>query len=138
MLRDKDALTKHCNNLTRRQIQFQHEIRRKELQYEWLQEKLRNYLAERKKESSASMEIVGRLKQQSPTTPKSKAKKDEAANKTGLSKKSTARGPKLDETMVKMIVTAYEEKQKELVAENKDLQEALNSIRVSPIILRLV
>ena len=66
MMRDRDALQKHCNNLTRRQIQFQHEIRRKELQYEWLQEKLRNYLAERKRESSASMEIVGLLRQQVP------------------------------------------------------------------------
>lgn len=66
MTRDRDTLQKNCNNLTRRQIQFQHEIRRKELQYEWLQEKLRNYLAERKRESSASMEIVGRFRQQSP------------------------------------------------------------------------
>lgn len=74
MIRDRDALQKHCNNLTRRQIQFQHEIRRKELQYEWLQEKLRNYLAERKRESTASMEIVGRLRQQSPQQSKEKNK----------------------------------------------------------------
>ena len=50
--------------------------------------------------------------------------------RNGNSKKGSARGPKLDETMVKMIVTAYEEKQKELMAENEDLQEALNTIRV--------
>ena len=50
--------------------------------------------------------------------------------RNGNPKRSANRGPKLDETMVKMIVTAYEEKQKELMAENEDLQEALNGIRV--------
>lgn len=135
MNRDKDALQRQCNNLSRQQIQFQHEIRRKELQYEWLQEKLRNYLAERKRESSASMEIVGKLRRQQSPQPKERSKlvskiDDIMPGRNGNSKKSFQRGgPKLDETMVKMIVTAYEEKQKELMAENQDLQEALNSIR---------
>ena len=74
MVRDRDALQKHCNNLTRRQVQFQHEIRRKELQYEWLQEKLRNYLAERRRDFTASMEIVGMLRQQAPQQQKDKNK----------------------------------------------------------------
>lgn len=135
MNRDKDALQRQCNNLSRQQIQFQHEIRRKELQYEWLQEKLRNYLAERKRESSASMEIVGKLRRQQSPQPRERNKlvskiDDIMPGRNGNSKKGLQRGgPKLDETMVKMIVTAYEEKQKELMAENQDLQEALNGIR---------
>lgn len=128
LVRDRENLQKECTALNHRQIQFQHEIRRKELQYEWLQEKLRRYLAERKRESETSMEIVGRFrKHQPPQKEKNKitSKLDEL--KQGSSK--GGRQPKLDESMVKMIVTAYEEKQKELLAENNDLQTALNNVR---------
>eukprot|EP00210_Caulerpa_lentillifera_P008720 g8318.t1 len=129
LLRDKENLQKECNALTQRQIQFQHEIRRKELQYEWLQDKLRRYLAERKRESETSMEIVGRLRKQNhPQHNKGKITSKFDDSKSTASK-STNRLPKLDESMVKMIVTAYEEKQKELQSENEDLQTALNNVR---------
>lgn len=131
LIRDRDSLQKECNNLSQRQIQFQHEIRRKELQYEWLQEKLRRYLAERKKESETSMEIVGRLRKQRRQSERGRiaSKLDDLMPGRNSVSSQSNRMPKLDESMVKMIVTAYEEKQQELIAENKDLQNALNSVR---------
>eukprot|EP00210_Caulerpa_lentillifera_P001208 g1164.t1 len=131
LIRDRDNLQKECNNLSQRQIQFQHEIRRKEVNYEWLQEKLRKYLADRKKESEASMEIVGRLRKQRPQTDKGKiaSKLDELIPGRSNSANKMTRMPKLDESMVKMIVSAYEEKRQELLAENQDLQNALNNVR---------
>lgn len=128
LVRDRENLQKECNALNHRQIQFQHEIRRKELQYEWLQEKLRRYLAERKRESETSMEIVGRFRKHQPP-PKEKNRITSKLDELKPASSKGGRQPKLDESMVKMIVTAYEEKQKELLAENNDLQTALNNVR---------
>lgn len=127
--RDKEDLQKKCNNLNRKQIQYQHEIRRKELEYERLQDKLRYYLAEKKREAKASMEIVGRLRQQSQTKGKGGLQLDEDILKKGGAGKWGRSNVKLDENLVKMIVRAYEDKQKDLMMENKDLRTGLNSLQ---------
>lgn len=108
--REREDLTKKVYDLSRRSVQFQHGIRKKEVEYERLQDKLRYYLAEKKREAKASLEIVGRLKKQS------------LQGKT----KPAAR---MDEDMYKMIVQAYEDKQKELLVENKDLRASLKSMQ---------
>ncbi|GMH40956.1 hypothetical protein BSKO_08860 [Bryopsis sp. KO-2023] len=127
--RDREELQKKCNNLNRRQVQFLHEIRRKESEYERLQDKLRYYLAEKKREAKASMEIVGRLRQQSQTKGKGGLALDEDLLKRGGSNKWGRSNVKLDENLVKMIVRAYEDKQKDLTMENKDLRAGLNSLQ---------
>lgn len=89
LARERDELQKKCSSMARLSVQFQHGIRRKELEYEKLQDKLRYYLAEKKREAKASMEIFGRLKKQS---------------QQGKSKMTT----KMDEEMVKVMIDLSE------------------------------
>ncbi len=48
----------------RRHVQTAHEMKRREKEFERLQEKLRDYLAEKKREAKATLDMAGRLRQQ--------------------------------------------------------------------------
>ena len=65
LARERDELQRRCASMVRLSVQFQHGIRRKELEYDKLQDKLRYHLAEKKREAKASMEIVGRFRKES-------------------------------------------------------------------------
>ncbi|KAL3153182.1 hypothetical protein ABBQ38_011933 [Trebouxia sp. C0009 RCD-2024] len=110
-IRDRDEAQKQCADLQRRHAQAQHEIRRKDMQAEKLQEQLRNMLMERKREAKKAFDMAGAWS------------KDAASRPAGrLAKKG-------DEATIKMVVSSYEARQQELMQENKGLQAALSDLQ---------
>ncbi|KAK9817129.1 hypothetical protein WJX72_009977 [[Myrmecia] bisecta] len=106
---ERDDLQRVVTDLSRRHVQFQHEIKRKEREFERLQDKLRDMLTEKKREAKANMEATTAILQ--GQTPAGKAVR------------------KTDEAMYKAIVSAYEAKQKDLLAENRDMKAALHNLQ---------
>eukprot|EP00899_Mesostigma_viride_P027058 jgi/Mesvir1/7537/Mv19284-RA.2 len=107
---ERDELQKLANNLQGRHNQHVHEIRRKEREYVKLQERLHALLMEKRRESKASMEIMNLLQREGH-------------------KRGTWTGKRPDQDFYKMIVDAYETKQKELVVENADLRSSLRQLQ---------
>eukprot|EP00887_Chlorella_sp_A99_P003392 scaffold7.g3392.t1 len=62
--READELQKRLVGSERRCVQMQHEIKRKEKEYERLQERLAHYLADKKKHERAVVEMAGKLTSQ--------------------------------------------------------------------------
>ncbi|GAB4815629.1 hypothetical protein N2152v2_008085 [Parachlorella kessleri] len=91
----------------RRVVQLQHEVKRKEKEYERLQERLAHHLADKKKSDKAVLDMAGRVTQQLQV--------EKAVRRT-------------DEGL-KAVVAAYEQRQGELVRENKDLKASLASMQ---------
>jgi X breakpoint 2-interacting protein len=111
--READDLQKRFLGSERRLVQMQHEIKRKEKDYQRLQERLSHYLADKKRNESAALDMAGKL-----------ATGASAVGGAALSKSAV----RSDEGL-KAIVAAYEGKQSELARENKDLRAALSSLQ---------
>ena len=114
--RDADELQKRLLGSDRRLVQMQHEIKRKEKEYERLQERLSHYLADKKRNESAALDMAGQLAQSAVSTI------------TGVSRSSSSAAVRSDEGL-KAVVAAYEGKHSELARENKDLRAALSSLQ---------
>ncbi|KAG7673019.1 hypothetical protein Ndes2437B_g01126 [Nannochloris sp. 'desiccata'] len=111
--RDADDLQKRLFGSERRLVQMQHEIKRKEKEYERLQERLSHYLADKKRNESAALDMAGKLATGAATGAGAALSKSSVRSDEGL----------------KAIVAAYEGKQSELARENKDLRAALSSLQ---------
>ncbi len=109
--RESDDLQKRLLGSERRLVQMQHEIKRKEKDYERLQERLSHYLADKKRNENAALDMAGKLVTGGAAT-------------AALSKSAV----RSDEGL-KAVVAAYEGKQSELARENKDLRAALSSLQ---------
>lgn len=115
--REIDDLQKRLLASDRRFVQMQHEIKRKEKEFERLQERLANYLAERRQKEKAVLDMMsGHF-----LTLSGDGAAGQRPNALPLNGKS-------DEGM-KAVVSAYEGKQAELVKENRDLKSALASLQ---------
>ena len=62
--REGEELQKRLLGYERRMVQMQHEIKRKEREYDRLQEQLVRYLADKKRNDSAALAMAGQLTQQ--------------------------------------------------------------------------
>uniref|UniRef100_A0A1D2A7K6 Uncharacterized protein n=1 Tax=Auxenochlorella protothecoides TaxID=3075 RepID=A0A1D2A7K6_AUXPR len=95
----------------RRVVQLQHEAKRKELEYERLQEKLSHILADKRKSEKAVLDMAGKVTQQ-----------------LGIGPVGAGRVVKSDEGL-KALIAAHEQKQAALEKENKDVKSALLSLQ---------
>lgn len=109
--RDAEDLNKRLLANERRVVQMRHEIKRKEKEYEKLQQKLSKYLTENGKTEKTALDIVGQLSR-------------------GLRNQNVSpqRPPRQDEGL-KTIVSAYETKQQEYKKEIEGLKKALNALQ---------
>lgn len=115
--REIEDLQKRLMASDRRFVQMQHEIKRKEKEFERLQERLANYLAERRQREKAVLDMVsGQM-----TFDSSNA----GGHRTNLPGSINV---KSDEGM-KAVIAAYEGKQAEMARENRDLKSALASLQ---------
>ncbi|KAL4435589.1 hypothetical protein ABPG77_002552 [Micractinium sp. CCAP 211/92] len=112
--KDADELQKKVTGCERRIVQLQHEMKRKEKEFERLQERLSHYLSDKRKNDKAVLEMAGKLTQQLA-----------AGGGAGARASAAARS---DEGL-KAVVAAYETKQTELGKENRDLKAALASLQ---------
>jgi len=111
--READDLQKRFLGSERRLVQMQHEIKRKEKDYERLQERLSHYLADKKRNENAALDMAGKIATGAAAGPGAALSKSAVRSDEGL----------------KAIVAAYEGKQSELARENKDLRAALSSLQ---------
>ncbi|XVF47695.1 hypothetical protein PTKIN_Ptkin03bG0131500 [Pterospermum kingtungense] len=88
-----------------------HEMKKKEKEYIKLQERLNQFLMEKKKESRSGMEIMNLLQKEGR-------------------QRGTWNGKKADNDFYKKIVDAYGAKNQELMSENADLRALLRSMQV--------
>lgn len=109
--REAEELQKRLLGADRRVVQMQHEMKRKEREFERLQERLTHYLADKKRSEKAALDMAGELTQG-----------------VGGSSAPVARGARSDEGL-KAVVAAYEGKQAELMRENKDLRATLTTLQ---------
>ncbi|KAL4425210.1 hypothetical protein ABPG75_009226 [Micractinium tetrahymenae] len=114
--KDADELQKKVTGCERRIVQLQHEMKRKEKEYERLQERLSHYLSDKRKNDKAVLDMAGKLTQQL------------AGGGGGGGGARISAAARSDEGL-KAVVTAYEAKQAELGKENKDLKAALASLQ---------
>ncbi|EFN57131.1 hypothetical protein CHLNCDRAFT_51197 [Chlorella variabilis] len=116
----------------RRIVQMQHEIKRKEKEYERLQERLAHYLADKKRSEKAALDMAGKLTQQLQARLGWCGvwgwgwRADQAGARGGRG--GAAAALRSDEGL-KAVVAAYEAKQVELGKENRDLKAALASLQ---------
>lgn len=103
LTRERDQALKSNADLRRRHEHFQHEIRRKEQEYERLQVKLRELLTEKSRESKASMDAAA-----------------------AFSRSIRARGPRSDD--VQKLMAAHAERVRELDTDNQALRQALEGL----------
>jgi hypothetical protein len=114
--REIEDLQKRLMSSDRRFVQMQHEIKRKEKEFERLQERLSNYLAERRQKEKAVLDMVsGQMTFDSSN----------AGHRANL---PSSINVKSDEGM-KAVIAAYEGKQADLARENRDLKSALASLQ---------
>lgn len=113
--RESEDMQKRLLGSERRLVQMQHEIKRKEKEYERLQERLSHYLADKKRNETAALDMAGQLVQ--------------AATGGGAAGTTTSKAALRSDEGLKAVVTAYESKQAELAKENKDLKAALASLQ---------
>lgn len=112
LVSERDELARRCSQLDQRHHQFQHEIRRKEVEFEKLQGKLKNILTENKRrENRASLEIANLHKQRNGSLRRTASTRVE------------------QEEVQKRVVEAYEAKRDELEEENAALRRALTEIQ---------
>lgn len=115
---EKETLTKTNAGLQRKHSQMQHELKRKELELQKVSDRLGMLLSDKKKaEAKANVEL-------------DKALKRSTAAPVAASVPPGARRGKVDDEMYKMIVSAYEAKQKELLQENADLKKSMSALQV--------
>jgi len=114
---EKETLTKTNAGLQRKHSQMQHELKRKELELQKVSDRLGMLLSDKKKaEAKANVEL-------------DKALKRSTAAPVAASVPPGARRGKVDDEMYKMIVSAYEAKQKELLQENADLKKSMSALQ---------
>ena len=111
--REAEDLQKRLLGSERRLVQMQHEIKRKEKEYERVQERLSHYLADKKKNETAALDMAGQVLQAA----------------TGNNSNVAASKALRSDEGLKAVVAAYEGKQAELAKENKDLKAALASLQ---------
>ncbi|KAI3435003.1 hypothetical protein D9Q98_003055 [Chlorella vulgaris] len=116
--KEAEELQKKVVGCERRIVQMQHEIKRKEKEYERLQERLGNYLADRKRSEKAALDMAGKLTQQ--------LQADQPGGRGARG--GTSAALRSDEGL-KAVVAAYEAKQVDLGKENRDLKAALASLQ---------
>lgn len=118
---ERDSLSKTITGLQRKYVQMQHEVKRKELDLQKVSERLTDLLADKKKaDAKAGVELERALNRSSAPS----------LSPSVSPQHPPGRSPKIDGDMFKMVVGAYEAKQKEMQEENKDLKASMAALQV--------
>lgn len=126
--RENEDLQKRNMGYERRVVQMQHEIKRKEKDYERLQERLSHYLADKRRSDTAALDMAGKLSQGLASGAIGAGALGINASMSSSQQQQLSRTQRSDEGL-KAVVAAYESKQAELARENKDLKSALSSLQ---------
>jgi len=109
---EREELKKVKANTLHIQKQYDHEARKKEREFTKLKERIHQLLTDKNQEKKVGLDILNLIKRPSG---------QRAMWKTGTAKD--------EEEMYRMLITSYEERQKELMVENNDLRESLKSMQ---------
>ncbi|XP_070562453.1 afadin- and alpha-actinin-binding protein A-like [Ptychodera flava] len=110
---EKEELRKLEGVLKQRDSHFKHEIKKKEREINKLKERVHQLLTDKTQERRIGMDILNSLQR--------------SDGKRGTWKTS-GHNSKNEEDMYRLIITSYEERQKELMLENQDLRESLRNM----------
>ncbi|KAL9950371.1 hypothetical protein ACROYT_G042859 [Oculina patagonica] len=110
---EREELKKTKANSLHLQKQFEHETRKKEREFSRLKERIHQLLTDKSHERKVGLDILNLINRP--------AGGQRATWKTGSAKN--------EEEMYKMLITNYEERQKELLVENSDLRETLQNMQ---------
>lgn len=111
---EREELKKTKANSHHLQKQFDHETRKKERELSKLKERIHQLLTDKNQEKKVGLDILNLINRP--------AGAQRAMWKTGSAKN--------EEEMYRMLVTNYEEREKELMVENNDMRETLKSMQV--------
>ncbi|XP_077981248.1 afadin- and alpha-actinin-binding protein A-like [Glandiceps talaboti] len=109
----KEELRKLEGVLKQRDTHFKHEIKKKEREINKLKERVHQLLTDKTQERRIGMDILNSLQR--------------SDGKRGTWK-TVGQNSKHEEDMYRLIITNYEERQKELMLENQDLRESLRNM----------
>ncbi|XP_015749443.1 PREDICTED: afadin- and alpha-actinin-binding protein B-like [Acropora digitifera] len=109
---EREELKKTKANVVHLQKQYDHEGRKKEREFNKLKDRIHQLLTDKSQEKKVGLDILNLVKRPSG---------QRATWKTGTAKN--------EEEMYRVLITGYEERQKELMVENNDLRESLQSMQ---------
>lgn len=109
---EREELKKTKANALHVQKQYDHETRKKEREFSKLKERIHQLLTDKSQEKRVGLDILNLIKR--------------PGGQRGMWNTSTAKN---EEEMYRMLITSYEERQKELMVENNDLRESLQSMQ---------
>lgn len=112
---EREELKKTKANSLHVQKQYDHEARKKERELTKLKERIHQLLTDKSQEKKVGLDILNLIKRPSG---------QRATWKTA----GPGKNPN-EEEMYRMLITSYEERQKELMVENNDLRETLQSMQ---------
>lgn len=109
---EREELKKTKANVFHMQKQYDHEARKREREFNKLKDRIHQLLTDKSQEKKVGLDILNLVKRPSG---------QRAMWKTGATKN--------EEEMYRILITDYEERQKELMTENNDLRESLQSMQ---------
>ncbi|XP_022087854.1 afadin- and alpha-actinin-binding protein A-like [Acanthaster planci] len=110
----REELKKLENIVKHRDTQFKHDLKKKEREINKMKERIHQLLTDKNQERRIGMDILNSLQ---------RADGKRATWKTGKT------GTKHEEEMYRLIITNYEERQKEMMLENQVLRESLSNMQ---------
>ncbi|XP_013415215.1 afadin- and alpha-actinin-binding protein B [Lingula anatina] len=111
---EKEEVKKLQSALSHKDVQYKHEVKKKERELNRLKDRLNQLLTDRSQERRIGMEILNSLQR--------------ADGKRSTWKTKTSNN-KHEEDMYRLIVANYEDKQRELLVENGQLRQCLNDMQ---------
>lgn len=109
---EREELKKTKANSLHVQKQYDHETRKKEREFTKLKERIHQLLTDKSQEKRVGLDILNLIKRPS--------------GQRAMWKTETGKN---EEEMYRMLITSYEERQKELMVENSELRESLKSMQ---------
>eukprot|EP00232_Nephroselmis_pyriformis_P023855 CAMPEP_0182858710 /NCGR_PEP_ID=MMETSP0034_2-20130328/3836_1 /TAXON_ID=156128 /ORGANISM="Nephroselmis pyriformis, Strain CCMP717" /LENGTH=496 /DNA_ID=CAMNT_0024990171 /DNA_START=65 /DNA_END=1551 /DNA_ORIENTATION=- len=105
---DREEALRKCKAMQQRDTQFAHDLRKKDLEFSRLQARLHSLLTEKKKQERAGMDMIGALE---------------------AGKRGQWSGKDKDGDFMRMMISAYENKQKDLILENSGLRASMAGLQ---------